>query len=126
MERPVKWSIKSKILVAIAASCILGFAAYTSHRDYSFRQRQFDSSAWKQGDIRVRGEMVESLCAQSLLSGKRKNEVLDLLGKPDVDHEVQLRYQVDVGRRIAWEVFPVSLIVEFDDTLRVHRVETVD
>jgi hypothetical protein len=125
-EHPVKWSTKSKVVVGVVAACILGFAAYTSLRDYSFRQRQFDSSTWKQGDVRVRGEMVESLCAQSLLRDKTRDDVLALLGKPDEDHAGQLRYRVDVGRRIAWRPFLVSLFVEFDDKMRVYRVETVD
>ena len=113
-------------MVGFAAACILGLAAYTSLHDYSFRQRQFDSSGWKQGNLRVRGEMVESLRAQSLLHDKTRDEVLDLLGKPDVDHVGQLRYRVDVGRRIAWSMFPVSLIVNFDDKGRVYQVVTVD
>jgi len=112
----------------VLAACILAFVAYTSLHDRSFRERQFDSSAWKQGGVRVRGEMVELLCAQSLMQDKSQDEVLALLGKPEEDNKDkgQLRYRVDVGRRIAWEPFMVSLIVELDGSMRVYRVFTVD
>ena len=122
----MKWNAKNKIVVGVAAVCILGFAAFSSLHDFSFHQRQFDSSSWKLGDVRVRGEMVESLRSQSLLRDKTQDEVLELLGKPDVGIEGQLRYRVDVGRRVAWRTFLVSLFVEFDDKSRVYRGETID
>ncbi len=123
----MKWSIKGKVVVGVAAACILGFAAFTSLHDRSFRERQFDSSGWKQGDARVRGEMVDSLRSQSLLRDKTWVQVLELLGKPDADDEGHLlRYRVDVGRRIAWRPFLVTLYVVFDDKSRVYRVETID
>jgi hypothetical protein len=105
---------------------MLGLAGYTSLRDYSFHQRQFETSAWKQGAVRVRGEMVESLRGQSLLRDKTREDVLALLGKPDEDHEGLLRYRIDVGRRIAWRPFLVTLIVEFDDKMRFYRADVVD
>src|SRR5689334_22361339 len=115
-----------KIVAGVLAVFVVGFAAYTSLRDYSFHQRQFEASAWNQGTVRVRGEMVESLRGQSLLREKTREEVLALLGKPDEDHEGLLRYRVDVGRRIAWRPFLVTLIVEFDDKMRFYRADVVD
>ena len=105
---------------------MLGLAGYTSLRDYSFHQRQFETSAWKQGAMRIRGEMVESLRGQSLLHGKTREDVLALLGKPDEDHEGLLRYRIDVGRRIAWRPFLVTLVVEFDGNMRFYRADVVD
>jgi hypothetical protein len=126
IEHSVKWSVKLKVMVGVATICVLGLVAYTSLRDYSFRQREFDPRAWKQGNLRARGEMVDSLQARSLLRDKTREEVLDLLGTPDESHEGQLRYRVDMGRRIGWRPFPVSLLVEFDDKSRVYRVERLD
>jgi hypothetical protein len=100
--------------------------AYTSLRDYSFHPRQFDSIAWQAGDVRLRGQMSESLRTEPFLRDKTRDEVLALLGKPDEDHEGQLRYRLDVGRRIGWRPFLVTLFVEFDDKMHVHRVEIVD
>jgi hypothetical protein len=117
---------KGKLAVGIVVTCALVVAGYTSLRDYSFRPRQFDSSEWKQGPLRLRGEMVASLQQQTLLVGKSRDEVLTLLGKPDEDFGHQLRYSVDVGRRIAWEMFPEKLIVELDERSHVDRVLRVD
>lgn len=114
------------IAIGAVAASVLVVAVYTCLRDYSFRQRQFDSSVWRQGDVRVRGEMVESLRAQPLLREKTRDEILALLGKPDEDHDGQLRYRVDVGRRVAWRPSMVTLFVEFDEKMRVHRAEVVD
>jgi len=124
MEHPA--NKRGRMLVGVAVACVLIVAGYTSLRDYSFRQCQFDSSAWQAGDVRVRGQMSESLRAQSLLRDKTRDEVLALLGKPDEDHEGQLRYRLDVGRRIGWRPFLVTLFVELDDKMRVHRTEIVD
>lgn len=114
------------ITIGVVTVSISGFVGYSSLRDYTFHQRPFDSGAWKQGNARVRGEMLESLRDQSLLGGKTRSEVLDTLGKPDMDREGQIRYIVDNGRRIMWKPFLSSLIVEFDGNSRVYRVDTVD
>jgi hypothetical protein len=115
-----------KIALGIATFIGLGFAAYTSLHDRSFRQREFESIGWKEGSPRTRGEMVASLQAKSLLLQKSRDDVTALLGKPDEDYQVVLRYRVDVGRRIAWEPFLLTLIVKLDENARVYRVETVD
>ena len=124
MERPA--NRRGVVLAGVIVACVLAGAAYTSLRDYSFRPRQFDSIAWQSGDVRVRGQMSESLWTQSLLRDKTRDEVLALLGKPEEDHEGQLRYRLDVGRRIWWRPFLVTLFIEFDDKMRVHRTEIVD
>jgi hypothetical protein len=124
MQRPAHKGVR--VAASVVVVCILVAAVYTSLRDYSFRQTRFDSSAWRAGDVRVRGQMAESLRTQSLLRDKTKDEVLALLGKPDEDHESQLQYRLDVGRRIGWRPFLVTLFVEFDDKMRVHRTEIVD
>jgi hypothetical protein len=129
IAHPVKWSTKIKVLVGVVGvvvMCALAFVAYTSSRDLSFHPRQFDSTAWKQGDIRVRGEMIESLRSQALLRDKTRDEVLALLGKPDGDDQGQIRYHVDIGMRIAWRPFLSSLYIEFDDKSRVSGVQMVD
>jgi hypothetical protein len=41
----VKRSPNTRVVVEVAAACILGLAAYTSLHDSSFQPRQFDSSA---------------------------------------------------------------------------------
>ena len=70
--------------------------------------------------------MVASLREQSLLRDKTREDVLALLGKPDEDHEGLLRYRVDVGRRIGWRPFLVTLTVQFDGKMRFYRAEVTD
>jgi hypothetical protein len=115
-----------KVVAVLFVTCILAFAGYTSIRDLSFRRRPFESSVWKQGDSRVHGEMVESLRGQFLLQAKTKEEVLALLGEPHDDRGALLDYEVDVGRRIAWRPFMLTLVIMFDDKMRVDSVEIVD
>lgn len=126
MQSACRKNLVLKIIVGTLLFCGLAFAGYTSLHDPSFRQRRFDSTAWKEGTPRTRGQMVTSLQAQSLLLKKSREEVLALLGRPDEEIQGQLRYRVDVGRRIAWEPFLLTLIVEMDEKAGVYRVVTVD
>ncbi len=131
MTRLAQWSVAAKltlglVAVFVLAAFLLVVAAYTSLHDRTFSPRQFDSLSWRQGDVRMRGEMTASLQRQALLRNKSRDEVLALLGKPDEDREYQLRYQVDVGRRIAWSRFCEILIVTLDEKHNVDRVERVD
>ena len=126
MKSPRRKNVLVKIVLGTLLLCGLVLAGYTCLHDQSFRQREFDSAAWKAGTARTRGEMVASLEAQSLLQQKSREEVTALLGKPDEEHEGLLRYRVDVGRRIAWEPFLLTLVVKLDEHARVYRVETVD
>jgi len=130
MTRLTQWSVTAKLTLGLVAVLVLMFvlvvAAYTSLHDHTFNPRQFDSQSWKQGDLRMRGEMVESLQSQALLRNKSRDEVLALIGKPDEDRGYQLRYEVDVGRRIAWSRFCEILVVTLDEKQNVDRVERVD
>jgi len=118
----VKW----KVFAIAAGVCLLCFAGYTALRDWSFHQRQFDSALWKQGNARIRGEMVDSLHRGSFLHGKNRDETIDLLGKPDEDHQGVFVYRIDLGRRLAWHSLVETLWVEFNDRLVVSRLERTD
>ena len=127
MKSTRRKNLLGMILLGILVLCGLVLAGYTCFHDRSFRQRGFDSAAWKVGTARARGEMVASLQVQSLLQQKTRDEVTALLGKPDEEYEGGLlRYRVDVGRRIAWEPFLLTLIVKLGENARVYRVEIVD
>ena len=69
--------------------------------------------------------MAKSLKDQCVLVGNPKSEVIALLGQPDQDYGAQLRYRVDVGRRIGREPFLVTLFVHLDGE-RVYGVDIVD
>ena len=121
MKSTRRKNLLAMILLGTLLLCGLVFAGYTCFHDRSFRQREFDSAAWKVGTARTRGEMVASLQVQSLLQQKTRDEVTGLLGKPDEEHEGGLlRYRVDVGRRIAWEPFLLTLIAVAFGPARLH------
>ncbi len=113
------------IMVAIAtiAACCLAYPAYRFFRDPAFTNRPFNSTAWKEGGPRSRGEMVESLRAQALLLGKSEAEVQALLGPPWGASLKGMCYSVDLGQRIAWEPLSGTLFLSFDQNGRVSGVE---
>jgi len=58
----------------------------------------FDKAKWSSGDRRIRGEMVDKMISDSILIGKSKSEVLQLLGSPTAsDTTSPLVYEVDLG-----------------------------
>ncbi len=60
----------------------------------------FDKAKWLNGDRRVRGEMVDKLIADSILIGKSKSDVLQMLGSPTAsDTTSPLVYEVDLGKK---------------------------
>ena len=76
----------------------------------------FNSSKWLSGDWRVRGSMVDSLKADSLLIGMTKSEVLKILGDPtgsDTSGESMV-YVVDIDSKWRGDVWPFFFTVHFD------------
>jgi hypothetical protein len=63
--------------------------------------RSFDPLAWRMGDRRERGAMVEDLERKQLLIGASKGKVLELLGPPTASDTAghALAYAVDLGLR---------------------------
>lgn len=50
--------------------------------DFKSNNAIFDSEKWKNGDLRVRGQMSKDLEKSKVLEGKTKTEVKFLLGEP--------------------------------------------
>jgi hypothetical protein len=57
---------------------------------------RFNRDQWLSGDIRTRGKMVDRLIKDSLLIGKSKKEIINLLGEQK-DTTGSFSYQVDIG-----------------------------
>lgn len=95
--------------------------------------RGFEATAWRAGDRRVRGAMVEDLEGTRLLIGKSKRQVIDLLGLPDASDTAgqTLGYAVDLGLRTGpWGLggtwlFFTSVVVDSTSAL-VTEVRTRD
>jgi hypothetical protein len=60
----------------------------------------FNQANWLNGDRRIRGEMVDKMISDSILIGKSKSDVLQLLGDPTAsDTTSPLVYEIDFGAK---------------------------
>lgn len=81
----------------------------------------FDKAKWLSGDRKIRGAMVDKMISDSILIGKSKSDVLQLLGSPTAsDTTSPLVYEVDLGLKVGplglggtWLFF---MTVQFDTT----------
>jgi hypothetical protein len=88
-------------------------------------QRPFDSGAWISGTAGVRGQMAGDLIEHSLLLGKTRSEVTQLLGAPDQEGTAFLRYDVLSGAdNTAGSAYAIR--VELDARSGVTREVRVD
>jgi hypothetical protein len=113
-------SILLLVFVLFAASC----------SDSQPNDLLFDSDKWKQGNIRVRGQMVRSLVDQQhILVGKTVAETEELLGEPSVRAKNILTYRISWGSILEDHdiVFRYYLFVELDKaTQTVKRLSLGD
>lgn len=82
-----------------------------------FKERPFESKAWKQGGHRLRGEMSADLERRGLLLGKNKNEIRELLGDPPGSGEAVWGYTLDLGHSFGG--WPYHLYLYFDTNRNV-------
>jgi hypothetical protein len=77
-----------------------------------YTPKPFDSEKWHKGNRTVRGTMYFDLFEKHTLSGKTKEEVVQLLGEPDKKVQVEGRevwlYRLDVVGEWTSPCFPVS------------------
>lgn len=113
-------SILLLVLVLFAASC----------SDSLPNDLLFDSDKWKQGNTRVRGQMVRSLVDQQhILVGKTVAETEEVLGEPSVRAKDILTYRISWGSVLEDHdiVFRYYLFVELDKaTQTVKRLSLGD
>lgn len=66
---------------------------------------KFDSSKWKNSNLNseenwsLRWNMINSLRNDYELIGKTKNEIIDLLGKPDNESQTEISYYLGYSKR---------------------------
>ena len=100
--------------IAMGVVILIGIAViYFSAVDPSFRSKPFDSGAWKAGDARTRGEMIDDLTRGSYLQDKSKEEVAALLGKGEERGNAFI-YTIDMGVRMAYKPQPFDFALYFD------------
>ena len=95
------------------------------------QQIKFNKEIWKNGDWKKRGSMVDNIIHDSILIGKNRNQIADLLYEKDCLTDTTITmfyYRVDLGKAIgplglggSW-LF--DLRVQFDST--TNKVVYVD
>lgn len=102
-------------------------AAFVKFFIYDFRpSKRFSPAAWRQGNERIRGQMVDSLVTLHLLEGKNSKEVVNLIGRANKEGTNCWRYYVDVGLRFGGSRWKYDLILEFDQNNTVHKTLLLD
>lgn len=78
----------------------------------NYEKKPFDSQQWKDGDRVTRGTMYFDLFEKRTLTGKSKDDVVELLGQPDKKITVEglevWLYRVEIVGEWTRPVFPVS------------------
>lgn len=77
----------------------------------SYEQKPFDSQKWRDGDAQERGTMFVDMFKKRIISGKTKDEVLELLGEPDkrsTDGSEVWHYKVEFAGENPMQSFPVT------------------
>jgi hypothetical protein len=113
MEQPYSSTPVASAILALLLLGSVGFACggiKKPWRDYT--KKPFDSQQWKSGDAQTRGTMYFDLFVKRKLTGKSKDEVLELLGEPDKKTsseglEVWL-YRIEIVGEWNRPAFPVS------------------
>jgi hypothetical protein len=115
------------ILMVLIAAPIVYYAGLQMWKilrihDPTFSAKSFEQQKWIKGNLRERGEMVQSLQDSKILTNLTKKQVCELLGPPDVNYpNRKFYYTVDVGRLIAGSMFPENLYFIFDANEKVSE-----
>ncbi|MFH1549004.1 MAG: hypothetical protein ABIH04_00435 [Planctomycetota bacterium] len=62
----------------------LGLGGYVAYDSITHRPIRFSSEKWKEGDKATRGRMWQDLRKSGILIGKTGQEIIDLLGEPEL------------------------------------------
>ncbi len=80
--------VRKAPLLAIAFVCILAVCG---------NDRSFDSTAWQQGDLRIRGSMAEDIIKRKVLVGRPAGDAQRILGRSEKEYASALVYKIDMG-----------------------------
>ena len=87
---------RRKLLTFIALTVLSGCSMSNNNEKIEFNREE-----WLQGDRRTHGKMVHNIIEDSILYGKTKAEVLNLLGNPTASDTIgSFAYVVDIGLKI--------------------------
>jgi hypothetical protein len=104
------------VCLAVAVTVLVGCSG----------NKPFEAGDWRTGDDVERGRMVRSLLASTLLSGQRREDVIALLGAPDLSSRNELKYDVRCRQGKCGVDWQYSLVVEFGPNNVVCSVLLLD
>ncbi len=98
---------------------LIGIVLFGCVTDFKSNDVTFDSVEWKNGDLRVRGQMSKDLEKSKVLEGKTKTEVKSLLGEPNHTNDTNSNYEhwsyeTDKGTELSNDVWIHYYNIEFD------------
>lgn len=109
--------LKKLLIGGVSLFFIIFFLlAYLSVQDPFFQKIPFDADIWREGNERVRGEMVDDLRNKGILIGKSRQEVIALLGASENSGD-GLSYTVDIGYRFGFSPWNYQFLIIFDNNL---------
>jgi len=69
-----------------------------------FKKIKFNKELWEKGDWKIRGQMVDNIINDSILIGKDREQVINLLGYDDLKNDdstpTYFSYIVDIEKNI--------------------------
>ncbi len=100
--------------IILIFACVLIVACKA---DSQPKHLKFDSTNWKSGNSRARGNMAHDLQRSPILADKTKVEVVELLGEPDNQKDSKTwLYKVNLGDTLTSPISSqINLNVFFDD-----------
>lgn len=126
--------MKLNIILAILLFIMVGMLYVYS--DFSFfgesgtsgNELAFVHHEWMQGNERLRGRMTNHLLESDTLLNLDIDDIIDLLGKPDLNNDTLLIYNVDMGQSMSpsGEAWMYHLILTLDSADTVKSVSLSD
>jgi len=117
---------KGTRLTVIAFVIVIGvIVIYFSAVDPTFKFKPFNEEAWKNGDARARGEMVNDLLNSPTLVNKSIEDVKKLLGEGKMRKGI-LYYPIELGVKVGFEPSIFELAIMFDRHGKAMDYEIVE
>jgi len=119
----------TSVIVTIILAPILYVGLVVAFFSYLFYEPQydFDREKWF-ADKHSRFEMRDDILESGILKGKSKNEIIDLIGKPDFNDSTDI-WTYDLGTSGAgfgWQFNSLELTFENGKVSEVKKIEIID
>jgi hypothetical protein len=89
-------------------------------------ESQFNKTKWniKEGkDYPYRQQMVNDILYNDTIRSLNKDEIIDLLGKPDRENEGYFYYTIKVTRLLSWTLHTQTLVIKFSDDFTIDWIK---